>query len=75
MRPNPIDNRDALAKLPRFTQRFWTWLTGLTHSKEPPRKPMGVTQHLLCYLFVVVLASALSVWSCQTLFNATSVLA
>ena len=68
MRPHPIDNREALAKLPAITQRFWTWLTGLTHHAEPRRKPWTANQHLLAYAFVFVIAIGLTSWGSQTIY-------
>jgi hypothetical protein len=65
MKPNPFTAREALARLPRFTQRFWTWLTGLTHSNEAPRKPWSADQHVLVFLATCVLAFALAAWTTQ----------
>jgi hypothetical protein len=69
MRLNPIDNRDALAKLPRITQRFWTWLTGLTHRDEPVRQPWTVNQHLFAYVCVFAMGAGITGWATQSLYN------
>lgn len=68
MRPNPIDNRETLAKLPSFTQRFFTWLTGLTHRDEPSRYPWTVNQHLFAYGCVFAFGIGLTGWASQSLY-------
>lgn len=69
MRLNPIDNREALAKLPAFTQRFWTWLTGLTHRGEPARRPWTVNRHLASFACVFAFGIGLTGWASQTLYG------
>ena len=39
MNPNPLRTREALAKFHKRTQRFWTWLTGLTTATRPRARP------------------------------------
>lgn len=67
MNSDPFESREALARLPRFTQRFWTWLSGLTHQDELPRSPWSVSQHLWAYAGVAGMAIGLSAWATQTL--------
>jgi hypothetical protein len=62
---NPLKTREALARFPRFTQRFWTWLTALTHQNEAPRKPWSVDQHVAAFMATCVLAFALAVFTTQ----------
>lgn len=69
MNPHPIDNREALAKLPARTQRFWTWLTGLTHQDELPRKPWTPKRHLAVYALALVMSVGITGWAAQTLYT------
>lgn len=69
MKTHPIDNREALATLPARTQRFWTWLTGLTHRTEPSRKPWTPKRHLAVYAFALVMSVGITGWAAQTLYT------
>ena len=71
MNPNPLRTRETLARLHKRTQRFWTWLTGLTHRDEAPRPPWTVNQHMATFLSVATAAIGLAAWSAQTLYEAT----
>lgn len=65
---HPIDLREELARrFPRWMQRFFTWLTGLTHRGEAPRPPWSPQQHLWAYFGVAGMAIGLTGWSAQTL--------
>jgi len=66
---HPLAVREALARFPRSTQRFWTWLTGLTHRGEPLRSPWTALQHLLAFVTVATIAFAISTWYMQKLFD------
>ena len=69
MKTHPIETREALAKLHKSTQRFWTWLTALTHRNEPPREPWTAAQHYAAFLSVAVVAFSMAAWSSQHLYT------
>jgi hypothetical protein len=65
MKTNPFKTREALACLPRFTQRFWTWLTALTHQNEAQREPWTTNQHMAAFMATCVVAFALAAFTTQ----------
>ena len=67
MKPDII--RRSLAVWPRFTQRFWTWLTGLLPPNEASRHHWTQWQHFLCTFGVFWVAAALSLASMQHLIG------
>lgn len=67
MKPDVI--RKTLAELPRATQRFWTWLTGLMLPGELPREPWSPWQHFVCTFGVFCLAATMSLVSMQHLLG------
>jgi hypothetical protein len=67
MNTDPFKTREVLARLPQCTQRFWTWLTALTHQREQPRKSWTANQHMAAYLATCVVAFALAGWTTQQL--------
>lgn len=67
MKPDTI--RKTLAALPRVTQRFWTWLTGLLPPGALPHHPWTPWQHFVCTFSVFWLAAAVSLVSMQHLLG------
>jgi hypothetical protein len=68
MKHNPLDTRENLAKFPKFTQRFWSWLLSITYRNEPPRVPWTVNEHLATFLSLAGIAIGLAGWSTQMLY-------
>ena len=68
MKRHPLDTRERLARFPKFTQRFWSWLLSVTYRNEPPRAPWTVNQHLASFLSLAVVAIGLAGWSSQRLY-------
>lgn len=67
-RQNPIAIRQALARLPAWTQRFWTWLSGIALPDETSRRPWSTSRHIAVTLITLVLASLTALHCAQALF-------
>ena len=67
-RQNPIAIRQALARLPAWTQRFWTWLSAIAMPDETSRRPWSTTRHIVVTLITLVLAALIALHCAQALF-------
>ena len=66
---NPLSTRDALARLPEFTQRFWTWLTGIARPQEMSRRRWTPAEHLAVTSGLLIGAAILGTASAQALLH------
>lgn len=65
----PVETRIALARLPAWTQRYWTWLSGIAMPTEMKRRPWAPWQHVLCTVVALAVAAAVGVYSAQALYT------
>lgn len=67
---DPLKTRRALARLPRWTQPLWTWITGTALPGEAPRWRWSAGTHVLALLFVWLATLALGVSAVSSLLSA-----
>ncbi|MFG6417218.1 hypothetical protein ACG02S_25315 [Roseateles sp. DC23W] len=69
-KPDPLETRSKLAeRFPRWTQPFWTWLTGIAMPDAKPLHRWTFGTHLGALLFAWLATLALGTWAVAALLR------